>query len=223
MDSTQILTVLLIATWLAGGAAVAVVMRRSGHDFGLWLALGMLLGPSTAFFAQERHRLDMRQGIGRIGEIHTDPFDAVAGIDGSEESITAVQAALSLLGETLNSLTLVTALDFEASGSFTGIVSQSHAYSRLADVASKLEFEPIEMRLLYGSPAETIARLAREGGFELIIVGARGHGMSKALFGSVTAKLIGSTGVPVFVGPSVSSEVPVSSTPAHFASIPRRS
>lgn len=210
MDSTQILIALLIATWLAGGAAVAVVMRRSGHDFGLWLALGMLLGPSTAFFAQERHRLDMRQGLGRIRESHTGPFDAVAGIDGSEESITAVQTALSLLGETLNSLTLVTTLDFEASGSFTGIVPQSHAYSRLADVASKLDFEPVEMTLLYGSPAETIARLAQEGGFELIILGARGHGMSKALFGSVTAKLIGSTPVPVFVGPSVSPEIPVS-------------
>jgi len=148
-----------------------------------------------------------REGIGRIREFHTGPFDAIAGIDGSEESITAVQTALSLLGETLNSLTLVTALDFEDSGSFTGIVSQSHAYSRLADVASKLEFEPIEMRLLYGSPAETIARFAQEGGFELIILGARGHGMSKVLFGSVTAKLIGSTPVPVFVGPSVSSQL----------------
>jgi nucleotide-binding universal stress UspA family protein len=148
----------------------------------------------------------MRQGIGRIRELHTGPFDALAGIDGSNESITAVQAALSLLGETLNSLTLVTALNFEASGSFTGIVPQSDAYSRLADVASKLEFEPIEIRLLYGSPAETIAKLAQEGGFELIILGARGHGMSKALFGSVTGKLIGGSRVPLFVGPSLSSQ-----------------
>lgn len=217
MDSTQILIALLITIWLAGGVAVAVVMRRSGHDFGLWLALGVLLGPTTAFFAQERHRLDTRQRIGKIRGVHTGPFDAVAAIDGSEESIAAVQTALSLLGETLNSLTLATVLEFEASGSFTGIGPQSHAYSRLADVASKLEFEPIEMTLLYGSPAENLARLAQEGGYELIILGARGHGMSKALFGSVTAKLIGSTPVPVFVGPSVSVELPDSSTPAHFA------
>ena len=212
MDSTQILIALLVVIWVAGGAGVALVMRRSGHDFGLWLTLGMLLGPFTAFFAQERHRLDMRQGIGTIREFRAGPFDALAGIDGSEESINAVQTALGLLGGTLNSLTLVTALDYEASGSFTGIVSQSDAYSRLADVASKLEFEPIEKKLLYGSPAETIARFAQEGGFELIILGARGHGMSKALFGSVTAKLTGGTRVPVFVGPIVSSEVRVSST-----------
>ena len=135
LDSTQILIALLITTWVAGGAAVAVVMRRSGHEFGLWLTLGILLGPFSAFFAQERHRLDMRQGIGRIREFRAGPFDALAGIDGSEESITAVRTALSLLGQTLNSLTLVTALDYEASGSFTGITSQSHAYSQLADVA----------------------------------------------------------------------------------------
>ena len=190
---------------------MALVMRRSGHDFGFWLTLGMLLGPFAAFFARERHRLDMRKGIGRTGESREGQFDALAGIDGSEESINAVQVALSLLCETLNSLTLVTALDYEASGSFTGIVSQSDAYSRLAEVASKLEFEPIETKVLYGSPAETIAMFAREGGFELIILGARGQGMSKALFGSVTAKLTGGTGVPVFVGPIVSSEVPASS------------
>lgn len=35
LDSAQTLIALLIATWVAGGAAVAVVMRRSGHDFGL--------------------------------------------------------------------------------------------------------------------------------------------------------------------------------------------
>lgn len=120
--------------------------------------------------------------------------------------------ALTLFGDTLNSLTLVTALNYETRGSFTGIVPQSDAYSRLIDVASKLEFEPIEIMLLYGPPSETIAGLAQEGGFELLILGARGHGMSEALFGSITAKLIGSTQVPVFVGPHVPGEVPASST-----------
>jgi nucleotide-binding universal stress UspA family protein len=223
LDSTQILMAVLAVTWLAGGAAIAIAMRRSGHDFGLWLALGVLLGPFAALFAQERHRLDRQRGFDRITELRTGPFDAVAGIDGSEESISAVQMALSLFGDTLNSLTLVTALNYETRGSFTGIVPQSDAYSRLVDVASKLEFEPIEMMLLYGPPAETIARLAQEGGFELLILGARGHGMSEAFFGSVTAKLIGNTQVPVFVGPRVPGEVPASSTKTPPASTqPRR-
>lgn len=96
MDTTQILIAVLAVTWLAGGAAIAIAMRRSGHDFGLWLALGVLLGPFAALFAQERHRLDRQRGSGRITELRTGPFDAVAGIDGSEESISAVQMALTI-------------------------------------------------------------------------------------------------------------------------------
>jgi nucleotide-binding universal stress UspA family protein len=212
LDSTQILIALLIAIWLAGGAAVALAMGRSGHDFSLWLALAVLLGPFAGFFARERHTLDTRREVPRTQELRTGTFDALAGIDGSEESIAAVRTALSLFGDRLTSLTLATALDYEASGSFTGIGPQSQAYSRLVDVASMVEFDPIEMVLLYGSPGETIARLAQGAGFELIILGARGHGMSEAFFGSVTEKLIGSAPVPVFVGPRVSAEISVPST-----------
>lgn len=210
MDSTQILLAVLIIIWLAGGAAVAIVMRRYGHEFGLWLALGMLLGPFAALFGRERHRLDKKRRPGRIAEAHGGPFDAVAGIDGSEESVAAVQAALRLFGSSLTSLTLVTALGYESSGSFTGIVPRSQAYSELADVASGLEFGPIETMVVYGPPAKTIASLAQEGEFELIILGARGRGMSQAFFGSVPANLIGRSPVPVFVGPAASIVAPES-------------
>lgn len=202
MDSTQILVGLLILTWLAAGAAVAIVMRRSGHNFSLWLAVGILLGPLAAYFGQERHRLHKSRRPNRITKAHAGGFDAVAGIDGSEESIAAVQLALNLFADTLTSLTLVTALDYESGGSFTGIVPRSQARSQLADVASTLEFEPIEMTLLYGPPAKTIARMADEGEFELIILGARGRGMSQAFLGSVSANLAGGSPVPVFVGPA---------------------
>jgi nucleotide-binding universal stress UspA family protein len=40
-----------------------------------------------------------------------------------------------------------------------------------------------------------------EADIEMIVVGARGHGVSEALFGSVTKRLIGGCGIPVFVGP----------------------
>lgn len=207
LGSTQILMALLVVTWLAGGAATALLMGRSGHDFGLWLALGVLLGPFAAFFAQERHRLDRESAVPRTGKLPSGRFDALAGIDGSDESIAAVRKALSLFGDSMTSLTLATALDYETSGSFTGIGPQSNAYSRLVEVGSTLDFAPIEMVLLYGSPGKTIAGLAQEAGFELIILGARGHGMSETLFGSVTKTLIDSAPVAVFVGPHASAEI----------------
>ncbi len=207
MDPNQALIALLIITWVAGGTAIALIMSRHGHDLGLWLPLGILLGPFAAFFAFERHSLDRQRGITSTREMRTGPFDAVAGIDDSEESVMAVEAALSLFGDSLSSLTLATAVDYEASASFTGIEPQSQAYARLARVASELDFDPVEIELLYGSPAETIGRLAQEEGFELIILGARGHGMSEALFGSVTEKLVGGAPVPVFVGPPATAHI----------------
>lgn len=88
------LIALLIITWLAGGAATALIMGWSGHDFGLWLALGVLLGAFAAFFAQERHRLDRGRAVPRMGELRSGRFDALAGIDGSDESVAAVRTAL---------------------------------------------------------------------------------------------------------------------------------
>jgi nucleotide-binding universal stress UspA family protein len=205
MDATWLLVVLLLFVWLAGGLAVAFIMRRSGHDLHMWLPLGVLLGPLAALFAQERHRLDTQHRPLSTGESRAGPFDALAGIDGSEESIAAVRTALRLFGDSLSSLTLVTVLDYESSGSFTGIVPQSSASSRLADIASNLEFDPTEIVLLFGAPEKQIAALAAERGFELIIAGARGKGMSEALFGSVTEKLVGTAPVPVFVGSGISS------------------
>jgi nucleotide-binding universal stress UspA family protein len=198
LESAQILLIIAVVIWLGAGSTVALMMRRSGHDFLLWLFLGVLLGPFTAMFALERHRRDERRRIGRVGAEHAERFDAIAAIDGSEESIHAARIALDLFGDSLSSLTLVTVLDYEAGGTS---IPQSQAYALLADVASQIEFEPVNTAVIYGPAAASISKLAQESGFELIIVGSRGRGMSKAIFGSVTATLVGGSAIPVFVGP----------------------
>jgi len=50
-----------------------------------------------------------------------------------------------------------------------------------------------------GSPADALGRLAEEGGYDLLAIGARGRGASKALLGSVATRLARGTGVPVFI------------------------
>jgi nucleotide-binding universal stress UspA family protein len=201
METAQVVLAIALVVWVVAGIAVAFIMRRSGHDFALWLLLGVLLGPFTALFALERHRRDERRSVGRVGNIHSDRFDAIAAIDGSDESIDAARIAVDLFGDSLDSLTLVTVLDYEAGASF---IPKSHAYSLLGEVASRIEFEPVETAVIYGPLAAALSKLAQESGFELIIVGARGWGMSEAIFGSVTASLIGESGIPVFVGPRLS-------------------
>jgi nucleotide-binding universal stress UspA family protein len=199
MDSTQLFATLLAATWLVGGFIVAVFMRRAGRDFHLWLVLGVLLGPFAGLFAPEDGR---RTGSVRGAPRHrSGEFDVIAGIDGSPESVAALQAAVSLFGNRMSSLTLASVLDKDSSGSFSGMSDQVEACEELRRCAGHIEFEPVEIELLYGPPARALANFAEEQGVELIVVGARGHGMSRALFGSVTRDLVGRSDVPIFVGP----------------------
>jgi nucleotide-binding universal stress UspA family protein len=52
--------------------------------------------------------------------------------------------------------------------------------------------------VLIGDPAETIARFARRGGFDKIIMGTHGRtGMSRLLMGSVATKVLHLSTVPV--------------------------
>ena len=53
-----------------------------------------------------------------------------------------------------------------------------------------------------GRPAPTLARLAAEGGYDLVVVGTRGRGLSPRLLGSVASELAGSAPLPVLVGGS---------------------
>ncbi len=212
MSSTQVLALVLIVTWLAGGAIVAVLMHRSGHDLRLWLGLGVLLGPFAALFAADRLRHLPRRGAIASDDTRRGGLDLLAGIDDSTESVAAAKVALEL-NRQITSLTLATVLDYDSSGPFSGIDRQARAYGRLVDVADEIGYQPVELKLLFGRPSKEIATFARDAGMELIVVGARGHGMSRALLGSVSSELIGTSTVPIFVGPSnAHSEEPATLT-----------
>jgi nucleotide-binding universal stress UspA family protein len=53
--------------------------------------------------------------------------------------------------------------------------------------------------LLVGQPAAALMKHAAEEGYELLVVGRRGHGASKALLGSTAMRLAHAAGVPVLV------------------------
>lgn len=51
-----------------------------------------------------------------------------------------------------------------------------------------------------GAPGETIAGYAREGGFDLILMGAHGHGsLARLVMGSVTNEVLSNCRVPVLL------------------------
>jgi nucleotide-binding universal stress UspA family protein len=201
--STRFL-VFVAVTWAVIGLIVAFVMRRRGHDFSVWLVLGVALGPLVVPLAIERVRYHGAAEY-RPRVIPTSPhvgFDVLGGLDGSDEAFRAIETALKLFGGRVSSVTVATVLDFDSESSTSGLESQTAANAMLAGIAENLEYDPVDTKILFGRADKALSEHARTSGMELIVVGARGHGATEALFGSVTSRLVGSSEVPVFVGPA---------------------
>jgi nucleotide-binding universal stress UspA family protein len=199
MTITTIL-LLLGATWLAIGVVLAVVMGRRGYDSFVWWLLGTVLGPLAMVLAvvsvRRRHRTHVHQGVPATG-----PVDVVFGLDGSAHAVAAVQAALNLLEGRLGRVALVTVLPLDHS--MQRRLDRSAARERLEDVAATLvragrEVHP-KVVLLSGRPADELERLAMDEGYDLLVVGARGAGLSTALLGSTATTLAARGRVPVLV------------------------
>lgn len=197
----------LVAAWLLSGLVTGYVMRRLGHDFFVWFALGSVIGPLVFPLAVTRARLtrsDTRAAIpyspsrGRL--------DVVVGIDGSEESLIALQVALDMLGDYASSITVATVLDYEARTAPAGEETRAEAAELLAEATSHLDHHALSTQILYGPPDRALNEFATHNGKELIVVGARGRGAAEALFGSVTESLVGDSDVPVLVARKIDRE-----------------
>lgn len=204
MDSNDLLIV--AAIWVTIGIICAFVMRRRGHDFYVWLALGTVLGPLVVPLAIERARF--HEAVDRESESIPTParsgFDVVAGVDGSDESLAALNSALELFGDSITSLTIATVLDYDSESAAAGTEPRRQAQEMLDSAAAATSLDFVRTEILYGRADKALAEFARTHGAELIVVGARGHGATEALFGSITSRLVGACEVPVYVGASLS-------------------
>ena len=145
------------------------------------------------------------------GDPGSGPVDVLVGIDGSPESAAATTAALELLGDRVGRLTLVavTEVDDSTAGREERarlreeLERQSEAVrawlqERDATGQAKQKVTP-ELQLMSGPPARTLDTIAAEDGYGLLVVGARGAGMSSVLLGSVATKLAARASVPVLI------------------------
>jgi nucleotide-binding universal stress UspA family protein len=190
--------------WTAIGVVVAFLMRRRGNDFFVWLVLGVGLGPLSVPLAIERaryHGAAEHQSRGTPTPPHV-AFDILAGIDGSPDAVSAIDTAVALFGGRVSSVTLATVLDYDQEDTITGRESQTEARRLLDEAAAQVLYDPVDTIVLYGRPDHAMKEFARTSGMELIVVGARGKGATESLFGSVTARLVGGSEVPIFVGPA---------------------
>lgn len=186
--------------WLLCGVVTAFVMRRKGHDFFVWLALGSVLGPLVFPLAVESKRKDSDIEAESRDRAYPGELDVLVGLDGSDESAHALLSAMEMFGSTATSVTLATVLDYDTQHSFSGGEAQDEATQLLEKAANSVSHDHLTTEVLFGRPDRSLIDFAIPNGIELVVVGARGHGASEALFGSVTRSLVGGSEVPVFVG-----------------------
>lgn len=185
--------------WLAIGLVLSIVMGRRGHNGFGWLVLGTVLGPLGIVLAIDagRHEENLKAKAlsgsaapgGGIG-----PVDVLVGYDGSAESSAAMDAVVGLLGERLGRLTVATVVPF-------GDIRQQERVA--SDELRQLRQRPTgpapTLEVLHGHPSAALSQYAIVGGYELIAVGTRGAGITKAFLGSAASELARDSKVPVLL------------------------
>ena len=182
--------------WLAIGLALSLIMGRRGHDAFSWLLLGSLFGPLGLVLAVDAWRHGERRApelVARRRASGTGSVDVLVGFDGSPESKAAFTAALDLLGSRLGRLTLATVIPYDG-----GL-----EHERMAKAALEREGESAgrmpRLEILHGRPSEALLERATEDGYEILVIGTRGAGASRALLGSAAADLARAGKIPVLL------------------------
>lgn len=187
------------ALWVAAGLAVAIWQRRRGHHLVVWVLLGVVYGPITYVLAVDAERRMPRfREVPRIAEPGPGQIDVLIGLDGSDRSRAAAHQAMALLGDRRRRVVLAAVIDRE-SGLDTHL-GRAEAEERLESFADELGLEGVGTVVVSGSPGPTLARLAEEDGYDVVVVGAKGSGLTHRVLGSATAQLIGESTTPVLVG-----------------------
>jgi len=204
-------TVVAVAVaWFVLGAAIGIWEARHGHWRHGWLVTG-LLGPLALPLALHARRVAAPEPVVLDeGGAARGSLDVLVGIDGSAHSVEAAQAAVELLGSAVGRLTLATVLDVDTARPPAERVLHPQPYPEEVEARQVLDalaaapplarLEPGSV-LLAGEPAEALARYASDEGYHLIVVGRRGRGWSKRLFGSCASALARDAAVPVLLVP----------------------
>lgn len=193
--SYSTLVLVVAAIWLSIGLTLSLVMGRRGHDAFSWLVLGTLFGPLGLIFAVVSRDIEHPEAelVAQRTSSGPGPVDVLVGVDGSPESRAALRAAAELLGPRLGRLTLATVIPYDY-----GIETQRTATADLEAAGRAVGGGP-RLELLHGRPAPVLLQRAVEDGYDLLVIGSRGAGLSKAVLGSTAADIAHSAKIPVLL------------------------
>lgn len=137
------------------------------------------------------------------------PGRVLAPTDFSDQSCKAVEVALAMVDrpEQLTVLHVATPLSAFAAGDpaviWETVSDESrseHLQQELRNRFSEEKFDAIRLEVLFGSPAEEIAKYAEKDQTELIVLPSRGRtGLARLMIGSVAERVVRLAHCPVLV------------------------
>jgi nucleotide-binding universal stress UspA family protein len=204
---TIVIVVAAVLVWALIGLVARVGLLRGGQHSMSWLT-AVVLGPFVIPIVIEnrRWRPTRPRRIIAEGAVGDGPIDVLVGVDPSPEAEGAAKQVVELLGERIGRLVVATVLPFDFADAAARQAAEHDARSLLEAIRDRIvrdadigTAEP-ELVILHGAPAEAIVEHSTTGGIGLVAVGRRGHGISKAVIGSVAAQLTRDARVPVLVG-----------------------
>ena len=189
--ATEVLLIWLAVT-LSIGITLAVLMGRRGHSTFEWFLLGTILGPIALPLAWGRIGSEPaapnREVVDAAPARGAGPVDVLVGIDGSAESETALRTAVEILGPRIGRLTLAGVTEFDY-GSQQAQADTKRALEGLRAMAASAKVSGPGIVVLSGRPADALPEYVLRESYQLLVVGRRGRGASKAILGSTAAQL----------------------------------
>jgi len=164
-----------------------------------WFFIGAILGPLALPIAWSTARTEvsglnrpLEPGVGGSGTVNV-----LVGIDGSAEAARALQTVVEILGTNVGRLTLASVVTFDE-GSVAARRDEEQAVRLLAEAGASIAPHSPGQVVLTGQPATALMHHATEEGYDLLVIGRRGRGATKALLGS-TAKKVADGQVPALI------------------------
>jgi nucleotide-binding universal stress UspA family protein len=204
----ELLLPLIALMWVTIGLGLGAFMRRRGHDGFAWFVMGALMGPAGILFAivSTAGRPSREPTVVSPGTPRRGGSAVLVGVDGSPGSAAAVAAATRLFGARPTRITLAAVVPDDGGEDATRRATEVLTHEAEVIVGLQPAMELVsgeylrpELVILRGRPSDALTAAASDGGYDLLVVGSRGAGLSRAVLGSVAEQLAGHCPVPVLV------------------------
>jgi hypothetical protein len=187
-----------IVVWGLIAVATTLFMAHRGHSWFQWAIISGALGPISwplvayTVLSEEPSEVEL--------PVEVDVLVAVPPWLRSPEPIVEAVRHLEPLSRTATLASVLDAEDASTPGGRAASEELDALLARCGDalVAEGLVEPPVERRILYGRPADELARFAAAGGFRAIVFGPDASRAHHLLQGHTRARLQRRTTIPVY-------------------------